>query len=175
MGNRTPARISWAADILDVQPDDAILEVGCGRGHTIRPICERLTTGRITAIDRSEKMAKISADSNAVSVEAGKANIIHTDLLNTDLPDSSFDKIFLFNINVFWMDPAEELKTIRRLLKKGGRFYIFHQPPPGCDHKEYAVEFKKNLAVNSFDVIETLYAESGGFDAVCVISKACST
>lgn len=171
MGNRTPARISWAADILDVQPDDAILEVGCGRGHAIQPICERLTTGRITAIDRSEKMARISAESNAIYVEAGKANIIHTDLLNADLPDSSFNKIFLFNINVFWMDPAEELCAVRRLLKKAGRFYIFHQPPPGCSSAEYAEEFKKNLAANSFDVVETLHADAKDFDAACVVSR----
>ncbi|MGH9223125.1 MAG: class I SAM-dependent methyltransferase [Acidimicrobiales bacterium] len=43
----------WAVELLDVAPDDRILEAGCGPGVATALVCERLTTGQITAIDRS--------------------------------------------------------------------------------------------------------------------------
>jgi hypothetical protein len=72
--------------------------------------------------------------------------VIHAALNNAALPANSFNKIFVFNLNVFWMDPADELREIARLLTPDGRFYIFHQPP--------------------FEVEETVFNES--VPAVCV-------
>jgi SAM-dependent methyltransferase len=148
-----PERYVWAVDIIDVRPGDEILEIGCGYGHSILLICERLSTGKLTAIDRSAKMASAAFESNARFIEAGKADIFHHDILDCSLPDSSFDKIFLFNINVFWMDPIAELAEIRRLLKPSGQFYIFHQPPPGHDLDEFENAFRTNLAKNNFRLV----------------------
>jgi len=145
-----PKRYVWAVDILDVRPDDKILEIGCGYGHSISLICERLSTGKLTAIERSEKMASAAAESNTAFIEEGKAEIFHRDLLSAALPDSSFNKVFLFNINVFWMDPVSELVEIRRLLKPNGRFFLFHQPPPGHDLDEFENAFRTNLAKHDF-------------------------
>jgi hypothetical protein len=47
-----PDRIAWTVDLLDPQPDDTILEVGCGNGAAVSLIAPRLQTGVITAIDR---------------------------------------------------------------------------------------------------------------------------
>ena len=172
MHAKIPERIVWAVEVLDLQPDDVILEVGCGRGFAIGPICSKLTTGHITAIDRSEKMVRIAAETNAVFVDSGKVSIIKTDLLSSNLAHQSFDKIFVFNLNVFWMDPIDELGEIRRLLKPKGAFYIFHQPPPGHDVKEFAREFRNNLVKNDFSNIEVLFKDL--VDATrltCVISQ----
>ena len=49
-----PARIRWAVDVMDVGPGDNILEIGCGPGAGAELICQRLETGKLFAIDRSE-------------------------------------------------------------------------------------------------------------------------
>ena len=49
-----PPRIRWAVDLMDVQPSDHVLEIGCGPGFGAELICERLETGKLFAIDRSE-------------------------------------------------------------------------------------------------------------------------
>lgn len=150
MSRIIPERYSWAVDILDVQPNDVILEIGCGYGHSIPLICEKLATGHLTAIDRSEKMFAAASAANSQFIDCGCVTIVHQDILDRVFPAAHFDKIFLFNINVFWMDPRDELAEIRRILKSTGRFYLFHQPPPGHDLDEFELAFRTNLTINNF-------------------------
>ncbi len=165
-----PERYRWAVEILGVQSDEVILEIGCGYGHSISLICERLSTGKLTAIDRSAKMASAASESNAKFIEAGKADIFHHDILDSFLPDSSFDKIFLFNINVFWMDPVAEFAEIRRLLKPNGRFFLFHQPPLGHDLDEFEKAFRTNLANNDFRIVDDFKEPKEPIRSVALIS-----
>jgi SAM-dependent methyltransferase len=150
MGN---ARYRWTVEILDVQPADVILEIGCGYGHSIPLISEELVTGHLTAIDRSEKMVAAASAANRQLIASGRATVVHQDLLDRKLATDHFDKIFLFNINVFWMDPRDELAEIKRLLRPIGRFYLFQQPPPGHDLEEFEESFHTNLDRSGFQVI----------------------
>lgn len=147
-----------------------ILEIGCGYGHSIPLICEKLATGHLTAIDRSEKMVAAGSSANEEFIETGRVTILHQDLLDRLLPEASFDKIFLFNINAFWMDPREELAEIRRLLKLAGRFYLFHQPPPGHDLDEFEDAFRTNLSSNNFRLVQNFKDQSDEVRSIAVIA-----
>jgi hypothetical protein len=68
-----PERIRWAVETLDPGPDDHLLEIGCGPGLAITPICERLVCGRIVAIDRSATAISRAERRNAEHVAAGRA------------------------------------------------------------------------------------------------------
>ena len=151
-----PERIAWAVDILDVQPDDIILEIGCGTGAAISLVCERLVSGQITAIDRSEKMIALARKHNRQFLKSGKADIRHASIEASEL-SSSFSKIFLFNLNVFWMDPVAELAAVGNALTTSGQFYIFHNPPPGSRLEEFAEAITKNLKKNGFDAEAPIY------------------
>lgn len=170
MARAIPERYRWAVGILDVQPDDLILEIGCGYGHSISLISDKLSAGTLTAVDRSEKMVAAATRSHERFIASGKSRVLHQDLLDGTLPASHFDKIFLFNINVFWMDPAAELAEIRRLLKPGGRFYLFHQPPPGHVLDEFEKEFRRNLEKHGFPVIDRFTDESEPIRSIALIA-----
>src|ERR671935_177066 len=60
MAGKASERFVWAVDTLEVRPADRLLEVGCGHGVAVSLVCERLTTGTITAIDRSPKMIEMA-------------------------------------------------------------------------------------------------------------------
>src|SRR5438067_8349809 len=73
MAGKASERFVWAVDTLEVRPADRLLEVGCGHGVAVSLVCERLTTGTITAIHRSPKMIEMARRRNREHVDAGRA------------------------------------------------------------------------------------------------------
>ena len=45
-----------AVSALALTGTESVLEIGCGHGVAVRLVLERLTSGHITALDRSQKM-----------------------------------------------------------------------------------------------------------------------
>jgi SAM-dependent methyltransferase len=166
-----PERYRWAVNILNVRPHETILEIGCGYGHSIALICEKLATGHLTAIDRSEKMIASASAAYQNIIDTGRVEILHQDVLDRRLPEADFDKIFLFNINVFWMDPRDELAEIRRLLKPDGRFFLFHQPPPGHDLEEFENAFRSNLEKNGFSGRESFKDQRKAIRSIALVAR----
>lgn len=79
MAGKASERFVWAVDTLEVRPADRLLEVGCGHGVAVSLVCERLTTGTITAIDRSPKMIEMATRRNREHVDAGSGVAHHRD------------------------------------------------------------------------------------------------
>jgi trans-aconitate methyltransferase len=61
VADAVPPRLLWAVERLSVEPDDHLLEIGCGGGVAGFLICQRLGEGRIMAIDRSPVMVDRAA------------------------------------------------------------------------------------------------------------------
>lgn len=113
---------------MAIAPDDRVLEIGCGRGGAVALICERLTTGKITAIDRSGAMIRFARQRNASHAASGKAEFHVAAVDSADLAPHSFDKIFAVNVSLFWMGtPSAEIETVKRLLVPAGTIYVFHE------------------------------------------------
>ncbi len=105
VAGKASERFVWAVDTLEVRPTDRLLEVGCGHGVAVALVCERLTTGTITAIDRSPKMIEMATRRNREHVDAGRAVLEAIALEDVDLGDRRFDKVFAFNVAPFWQQP----------------------------------------------------------------------
>jgi len=118
--------VSWAVESLAVEPDDRVLEIGCGPGVAVSLIAERLDGGTITAIDRSSVAVERACWRNAAHLESGKATISRTALEEVEPTAERYDKIFAVNVNVFWIrDVGPELELIRRLLAPEGSLFLF--------------------------------------------------
>jgi trans-aconitate methyltransferase len=100
-----------ALDLLDPQPGERILDVGCGEGTLTRRIAERGAT--VTGIDDSLDM-----------IRAAHANGV--DALVVDASDMQFDEEFdaaFSNAALHWMPQKDAVASgIFRALKPGGRF-----------------------------------------------------
>ncbi|HMF05224.1 MAG TPA: SAM-dependent methyltransferase, partial [Acidimicrobiia bacterium] len=48
----------WAAGLLDVQPEDRVLEIGFGPGIAIEATAGRATRGLVAGVDHSELMVR---------------------------------------------------------------------------------------------------------------------
>lgn len=121
-----PARIRWAVEILDVQPDDQVLEIGCGAGYAAGLIAARLEKGRLLAIDRSESGVDRTKRRNASYVESGRLVVRHIDLATLRVPVKRLDKVFAFNVNLFWVrDCHNEVALLHERLSPGGTIQLF--------------------------------------------------
>jgi ubiquinone/menaquinone biosynthesis C-methylase UbiE len=122
-------RLRAVVDGLDVQPDDRVLEIGCGHGVAASFVCERLVGGHLTGVDRSAKMVEAAARRNAVYVDAGKADFIVARLEELDLGDRRFDKIFAVRVGLFHREPERARQLAEQWLAPGGTLTAVFDPP----------------------------------------------
>src|SRR5215217_3509267 len=125
MASKPSERFVWAVDTLAPDPADHVLEVGCGHGVAVSLVCQSLTNGQITGIDRSKKMIEMAARRNREHVAGGRAVLKTAALEKADFGDDRFDKVFAFNVAPFWLQPREALAILGRHLAPAGAVYIF--------------------------------------------------
>ena len=114
---------------LDIQPDDRVLEIGCGHGIAATLVCEQLERGRLTAVDRSQKMVDAATLRNAAHVEAGRAEFLVASLEDLDLGERRFDKIFAVRVGLFHREPERARRLVRAWLAPGGSVQSFYDVP----------------------------------------------
>jgi trans-aconitate methyltransferase len=123
-----PPRIRWAVDVMDVQPNDHVLEIGCGPGAAAELICQQLETGKLFAIDRSESGVDRTKRRCAQYVEAGRLTVRQIDLATLRVPVKRLNKVFAFNVNLFWVrDCTEEVALLHERVVPGGAVYLFYE------------------------------------------------
>jgi ubiquinone/menaquinone biosynthesis C-methylase UbiE len=122
-------RLRAVVEQLDVQPDDRVLEIGCGHGVAASYVCERLRSGRLTAVDRSPKMIAAAERRNAAYVEAGRAEFLVAQLEELDLGERRFDKVFAVRVGLFHREPERARAIVERYLAPGGRILTVFDPP----------------------------------------------
>jgi trans-aconitate methyltransferase len=123
-----PPRIRWAVDLMDVQPQDQVLEIGCGPGAGAELICARLETGKLFAIDRSESGVDRTKRRNAKYVDAGRLTVRQIDLATLRVPVKRLTKVFAFNVNLFWVRGcADEVALLHERVVPGGAVFLFYE------------------------------------------------
>ena len=128
--DQIPTRIRWAVDLLDIQPDDKVLEVGCGPGAAAALICSRLEVGRgrLFAIDRAESGVDRTRRRNAAAIEDKRLTVRQIDLATLRVPVKRLSKVFAFNVNLFWVRSCvDEVALLHERLKPGGAIGLFYE------------------------------------------------
>jgi SAM-dependent methyltransferase len=171
MASKVSERLIWAVETLQIDPGDRVLEVGCGHGVAVSLVCERLGPGgRITAIDRSQKMIAAAMRRNRLHVESGRAVLEAAALEDADLGDQRFDKVFAFNVAPFWLEPNEALEVVREHLAPSGTVYVFWDArrQTGADLGE---RLSERLRQGGFAIERVLVKKLKPVPAVCVIGR----
>ena len=154
-----PERLTWAVEMLAVEPADQVLEIGCGPGVAVSLICKRIGGGRVTAIDRSAVMVRRALERNQAHVAAGRASIEQRALEDADFGPARFHRVLAVNVNAFWTRPAAPLDAVRRCLAPGGTVLLVYQPPSASRARQLADVLgahlpEHGLAVRSLTVRE---------------------
>ncbi len=163
MAGETATENMLTLDILGLEPGEAILEIGCGHGATLREAARRDNTVTLTGVDFSDVMLRVARHRNRKLIGWGRIQLDHGD--SADLPylDASFDKAYTMHTIYFWQKPELHLREVLRVLRPGGSFVL------GCrSGKDAAMTANYPTSVYHFrsnDEIEALFKFSG-FEAV---------
>ena len=128
MARSTRQRNAWTLSLLDIGPDDHILEVGCGPGALIQVLAARATDGLVVGVDLSPVMLQQAARRDAQAMREGRVRLQLGSATALPFEDASFDKALSANSLPFWPDQEAGVKEMRRVLKPGGVIAIILQP-----------------------------------------------
>ncbi len=165
-------RLTWAVEALDVRPHQRLLEIGCGHGVAVSLVCDKLESGRITALDRSAKMIAAARSRNVRHIEAGRAAFHAVALRDAELGDAQFDTVFAIRVGLFaGSGAAPDLAVVAERLAPEGRFFVIYDPADAQSADGAADRIVANLTNAGFVIHSRLVAEVGSTRTVRVVAS----
>jgi ubiquinone/menaquinone biosynthesis C-methylase UbiE len=152
-------RQQWAVDCMVIKPGDHILEIGCGAGHAVSWVCRKLKDGHVLAVDRSTTMIQKAMKHNKNHLESGRARFREGAFAELDWHGVHFDKVFAFNVNIFWMKPAPDFEILRNVLSPRGQAFFFYTPPDLTQLKKIMNRLPEMLEGHGFKIQKTYDAK----------------
>ena len=117
--NRVGRRLNvMAMDLLEVQPGEAVLEIGYGGGGLLRRLA-KARLGRLVGVDVS----------TALPGRIAGAELVRSEASALPFPDASFDGVVTVSVLHFWHELDSPLREIARVLRPGGRLVLVFEPP----------------------------------------------
>ena len=111
---------TWTSSLLEVTPNDSVLEVGFGPGVIIQRLSELATAGHVAGIDPSREMVEQARVRNMAAIRSGGVDLRHGSVESLPFDDNRFDKALAINSMQVWPDAVVGLREMRRVMKPGG-------------------------------------------------------
>jgi SAM-dependent methyltransferase len=121
-------RNRWAVGLLEVQPTERVIELGCGPGVAVAALAERAKQGLVVGVDHSEVVIGQARRRNAEAIRQGRVRLIHAPVERLQVTDGPFDAALAVNTVGMWPEPTTRLREIGRQLRLGGRIALVSQP-----------------------------------------------
>lgn len=122
---------AWVADLLEIGPDDSLLEVGFGPGVIIQRLSKLASAGHIAGIDPSLEMVEQARARNAAAIESGRVDLRRGSVASLPFDDDTFDKALAVNSMQVWPEPSAGLREMRRVIKRGAKLALGFTPYSG--------------------------------------------
>ena len=146
-----------AIEMLDIQPDDLVLDVGCGTGFGTEGLLTKTDT--VYGLDQSphqlEKAYAKFGTRGAVRFHLGDAERLPFD-------DDTFDVVWSSGSIEYWPNPVTALRELRRVTKPGGQVLVV-----GPDYPDNTVFQKMADAIMLFydeDEADRMFTDAGFTD-----------
>jgi len=110
--------------MLEIEPEDRVIEVGSGPGVGLAAAATQAADGRIVGVDSSEVMVESARRRNRRAVAAGHIELRHAPAEQIPFADDTFTKAFSVNAIQHWSSVAGGLAEIRRVLVPGGQLLL---------------------------------------------------
>jgi ubiquinone/menaquinone biosynthesis C-methylase UbiE len=118
-------------ELLEVRPEDQVLEIGLGPGTGLKILAEHASAGFVAGIDLSDEMIRAATRRNRESIQRGRVELQRGSVSAIPYEDNRFDKVCTANTIYFWPEPERDALEIRRVMRPGGTVVVcFRGEPP---------------------------------------------
>lgn len=124
MAHTNRRMVRRAIHLLDVQPDDKVLDVAFGPGVGIELLAASVPAGWVAGIDLSAEMVEQARARNTTTIEAGRVALQQGSVDHLPFDSATFDKALSIRSMQLWPDVVAGLREIRRVLLPGGRIAL---------------------------------------------------
>jgi SAM-dependent methyltransferase len=114
----------WGLEHVQINRQDAVLDVGCGGGRTLQRLANMADLGKVHGVDYSNASVAASRSLNRDGIESGRIAIQNAAVSCLPFPDDSFDVVTAVETHYYWPDLSGDVQEIRRVLKPGGSLLI---------------------------------------------------
>jgi ubiquinone/menaquinone biosynthesis C-methylase UbiE len=118
------AKLQRFLALLDPQPGEQIIDVGCGSGEFCRCVAPRVASnGHVTGVDVSAASVSLAGELSGacppdrITYGLGDAHALR-------FGDGSFDAASCISVLAFCREPGAVLRELRRVLRPGGRLLL---------------------------------------------------
>ncbi len=109
-----------AIDLLDLEPGQSVLDVGCGHGASLETLAGHVEHGRVAGIDPSAVMVGVAQNKTRSST----IEIVRSEARDMPFEMAAFGAAMSVHTIYFWDDPVKELREIHRVVAPHGRFVL---------------------------------------------------
>ncbi|HWZ45640.1 MAG TPA: methyltransferase domain-containing protein [Candidatus Saccharimonadales bacterium] len=107
--------------LMDLQPGDRVLDLGCGTGWASRRMACIVTSGEVVGLDVADEMLNRAQQSSE-----GVANVRYVwgSAEKIPAPDNAFTKVLSVESFYYYADQGKALNELHRVMAPGGRLFI---------------------------------------------------
>ncbi|MCC3859930.1 class I SAM-dependent methyltransferase [Pseudemcibacter aquimaris] len=165
----------FTVDALSINPEDYVLEIGCGPGVALTEVLKKINGGKLVGLDHSKEMIVQSRKSCLPAVSDGTLELWIEQFETCQIEDQYFDKVFCVNVIQFFRDQKEAIEKIYRILARNGAAAVTYMPrtkrPSRLQALEMAEKVRKLMVDVGFLEIEILEYSCTPVPSVTVIGK----
>ena len=165
----------WTVDLLQLKPDDRIIEIGCGPGLALEACLAQAAAGEVVGLDHSRTMLDQARVRNAGASSDGRLQLRLESLDELPPGFGPFDKLYSANVVQFLPDRAAAFRKIHALLKPNGIAATTYMPrsknPSRAEALAMADEIEGHMKVAGFVGIRIEELPLRPVPAVCIIGE----
>ena len=155
-------------EIMSVQENDHILEIGFGTGKLIYEMAKQIDQGIIEGVDFSSTMVSIAQKRNKKHIASGKVKILKSNFDKLPYKKEEFTKVCSVNTIYFWEEPENTVKKIADILEPGGTFVVAFEDIAQLEQRQLNSEI---FHLYSKDDVKDLLLNSGFSNGVSIKSR----
>ena len=160
----------WGLQYLYIEPEDDVLDIGCGGGATVQCLLEKVPRGTVKGVDYSDVSVAKSVSVNQAAICEGRCKIVQGNVKELPFPDESFNEATAFETIYLWPELQSSFEQVCRVLKSGGSFMICNESNgEDAEGKKWASKIDGMSLYTAAQLEELL--KNAGFSQVKTYSK----